>query len=328
MTLFYLLLLLAASATFSGAETGFYSLSRVHVAAEARRGRFIARLIERLIQNPAGFLITLLVGNNLTMELMAHLAGGQVSTWAFLPPWSVEIVATLLLTPVVFLFGELFPKDLFRRRPRGLYAVFAPPLALARLVFLPVVAPLALLSAGLERLFGVRAREFEREIARERVQEILSEGARAGVLSPRAQTLAQNVYHFRTRTAADVMVPWAAVETCSAADDPEATRARVAAAAFSRLPVVEHAKGRIAVRTYLHQLDLLADACGAGAPRPPAELVRPLPALAPDATVDRALARLRGAGQRMALVGTPEAPLGIVTLKDLVQTISGELGGW
>ena len=37
---------------------------------------------------------------------------------------------------------------------------------------------------------------------------------------------------------------------------------------------------------------------------------------------------MRAAGQRIALVGTPEVPLGIVTLKDLVQTISGELGGW
>jgi CBS domain containing-hemolysin-like protein len=30
----------------------------------------------------------------------------------------------------------------------------------------------------------------------------------------------------------------------------------------------------------------------------------------------------------MAVVGQPEAPLGLVTLKDLLEEISGDLGGW
>ena len=50
--------------------------------------------------------------------------------------------------------------------------------------------------------------------------------------------------------------------------------------------------------------------------------------LTPNMAVDRALGKLRAAGQRMALVGTPEAPIGLVTLKDLVRTISGELSDW
>jgi CBS domain containing-hemolysin-like protein len=174
VTLLLFVLLLFASAVFSGSETGFYSLSRVQITAEARQGRWIALLIERLARNPALFLITLLVGNNLCLELLTHLVGAEVSTWAFLPAWSVELAVTLLLTPAVFLFGELFPKDLFRRRPRRLYGFFAPVLALARIVFLPVVWPLALLSTGLEHLFGVRARELERALGHERIQEILS----------------------------------------------------------------------------------------------------------------------------------------------------------
>jgi CBS domain containing-hemolysin-like protein len=44
--------------------------------------------------------------------------------------------------------------------------------------------------------------------------------------------------------------------------------------------------------------------------------------------LDRALARLRQTGQRAALVGSAEAPLGLVTLKDLVEEISGELHRW
>ena len=51
-------------------------------------------------------------------------------------------------------------------------------------------------------------------------------------------------------------------------------------------------------------------------------------AVPPDLPVDRTLARLRAAGQRMAIVGTREAPVGVVTLKDLLEEISGDLARW
>jgi CBS domain containing-hemolysin-like protein len=56
--------------------------------------------------------------------------------------------------------------------------------------------------------------------------------------------------------------------------------------------------------------------------------LRPILALDPAMPLDRALARLRQTGQRMALVGSDQAPLGLVTLKDLVEEISGELHRW
>jgi CBS domain containing-hemolysin-like protein len=44
--------------------------------------------------------------------------------------------------------------------------------------------------------------------------------------------------------------------------------------------------------------------------------------------VDRALGRLRLSGQRLAIVGSLEKPIGLLTLKDLVEEISGDLAGW
>jgi CBS domain containing-hemolysin-like protein len=50
--------------------------------------------------------------------------------------------------------------------------------------------------------------------------------------------------------------------------------------------------------------------------------------LVPGTPVDRALARLRSGGQRLAVVGTSERPEGLVTLKDVLEEISGDLAGW
>jgi len=56
--------------------------------------------------------------------------------------------------------------------------------------------------------------------------------------------------------------------------------------------------------------------------------LRPMVAIEPDTPLDRALASLRATGQRAALVGSPARPAGLVTLKDLVEEISGELARW
>jgi CBS domain containing-hemolysin-like protein len=61
---------------------------------------------------------------------------------------------------------------------------------------------------------------------------------------------------------------------------------------------------------YVHQLDVLGDGEGCDV----LERLRPLSEFPPHLPVDRALARLRAAGQRVASVGTREAPRGIVTL--------------
>jgi CBS domain containing-hemolysin-like protein len=117
------------------------------------------------------------------------------------------------------------------------------------------------------------------------------------------------------------MVPWRRVEALRADLPPAEARARLAATPFSRLPVVDE---RGEVRGYVHQLEVL----GVPGAAPLDRHLRPLLALAPDAPLDRALARLRTSGQRAALVGTPARPQGWVTVKDLVEEISGELARW
>ncbi len=315
-----LALLLFFSGVFSGSETGFYSLSRLRVEAEAQQGRLVARLIRLLVAGPAGLLITILIGNNLCLELLTHLAEHELG--AVVPSWGRELAVTLVLTPVVFFFGELLPKDLFRRRPRRLFGFFAPVLALARLAFLPLAIPIQLLSMGLERLLGFRESELTRALGREQVLEVLQEGTRTGALAPRAQELALNVLELRAKTIASVLVPWDRVEKVDLDAPLEKQRERVASSGFSRLPALRGEGKEVA--GYVLQLDVLATAAAA----PVAPHLRAMLALSPDLPVDRALAKLRVAGQRLALVGTPADPRGIVTLKDLIQTISGDLAGW
>ena len=311
--------LIALSAVFSGAETGFYRLSSLRVDARAGSGSRSAQLIAWMVRDDSLLLITILIGNNLVIEATTHLFEDWVVARTGVAEALRELTVTLCLTPVLFFFAELLPKDLFRRRPHDFVAKSVWIVAAARIVFLPLSIPLRGLARMVERLAGLGRQEVARIIAREKVLELLAEGTRGGEVEEQAGSLARNVFELRTTHLAAVMIPWAEVEVLELQGDPVELRARVAAAAHTRLPVIE--AGR--VERYVHQLDLL----GAGPDSLVADHLRPLLVLAPETSVDRALVRMRGAGQRQALVGDPAEPLGLVTLKDLVEEISGELWG-
>ena len=130
--------------------------------------------------------------------------------------------------------------------------------------------------------------------------------------------MAKNALGLSEIPVSEVMTPWSAVEKLDAAD-PD-LYSKVAAADHSRLPI---SKGGV-VKGYLHQLELLGAGPGASLP----QHLHQLATLPPEASVQAALGRLRVLGKRAALVGTPESPQGLVSLKDLAERISGDLAGW
>lgn len=322
MTVLVLLLLLAlcvfAAGLFAGAETGLYSLSRTRLEAESRAGVRSARLIEFLVRDDARLLITLLVGLNIADLVATQLMDRLLEPFA-LRGSAQEIVIALCLTPVMLLFGELLPKDQFRRRPHTLVGWTAPILAGVSLLLLPLVLPLRLFTALLFRLFGIGEEELVRVQGREAVIDLLRE--RDEELSPELERMARKVLDLRAIPVESVMVPWRKVQVLRQDLSPESARDHCGRSPFSRLPVLD---ARGAVVGYVHQLEVLAAAPGTQL----SEHLRPLPVLPPGLSIDRALARLRASGQRAAIVGALTRPLGLVTLKDLVEEISGELYRW
>ena len=323
-----LLLVIAAviaSGIFSGAETGFYSLSRTRVVARTRDGDgwrgTLAGLARVLLRDEVALLITLLVANNIVNQAATYAGRGLIVPLG-VPPGMREVTMTVLLTPLLFLFGELFPKDYFRRRPHALVALVAPVIWAARVLLFPVVLLLGALSRLIERVLGLDARELAQVQGRENaVLELLRESGAdpEDERTDEFEGMARNVLGLRALRIDRVMIPWRRVRlvSLSAADG----FAVVAKAGFSRLPAVDP-KG--ALVGYVHQIEVLAAGEGGAL----AEHLHPLIFLEPSLPIDRALAQMRTSGLRMAAVGTAERPLGIVTVKDLVEEISGELVRW
>ncbi len=330
-------LLIGFSAIYSGSEIGFYSVSVVQVDLDAQSGSRRARLMRWLLRDESALLITILVGNNLALELATHVAE-SLSSRAFgqMDAGSLAIVVTLVLTPIVFLFGEALPKDIVRQRPHALTGLAVPLIALSRVAFYPLERALRLATLALERMLGLESSPVQPAAGKDAVLSFLAEGRRHGVLSESAEALASNALRLRTLTVDGAMVPWGEAQTLDRGGDVQAQFERLRLSRYSRLPVLASSwdpAGRELrtdqVEGYVHQLEVLHNWAAGGHPgsMDPFDRIRPLPAFERELTVDRALARFRASGRRIALVGEGERVLGLLSVNDLLDRISDEVVG-
>jgi len=321
--LFWLCVALAGvtmSALFSGMETGAYCVNRLRLAVRAggSRPEASAVLLRRELQHPERVLATLLIGNNIA-NYLGSLGITALLARAGHSDWTIVVFNALILTPVLFVFGETLPKELFRAEADRLAPGTAVILRGARWA---ATATLALpLIRGfmfvLGRLVGTESRALG---ARARVAALLKEGAGHGVLSESQATLVDRALLLRSTALRDEMAPWSRVVRVGA----DWGRAQVENAlrrdAYTRVPVVDR-RGRVIGR--LETLDVWAN--------PEAtvtSLLKPVTKLPPGMTVIDALIALRRQEQRMAVIEEDGRPVGLVTLKDLVEPLTGEIFAW
>ncbi|NOY43182.1 MAG: DUF21 domain-containing protein [Planctomycetes bacterium] len=182
---------LLLSALFSGSETGFYRATRVRLAVETLAGDRMSRALMWLASRPTTFVATTLVGNNLANY--ATSLAVVLATQRIFPNGGMmaAIVAPIVISPFVFVFGELLPKNLFFDAPNRLLKRFAPPLLVCTCLFAPITLVLWVFSRLLQLLTRTSPQEIRLTLARRELAELLTEGHEAGILRPAQQSLAQ-----------------------------------------------------------------------------------------------------------------------------------------
>ncbi len=197
------------SAFFSGSETGFYRVNRLRLVMDGMGGDWVARCLLWLTNNPALFIATTLVGNNMAnylTSLAIVLLIGEV--WD--EEW-VELVGPVAVSPLVFVYCELLPKNLFYLAPNRLLRRGGLLFLLFAILFAPVSALLWALGRVLQRLVGASPSQARLALARKELQKIFEEGHEIGILLPAQRTLAQNLFAVAGRPVIQFATPIARV---------------------------------------------------------------------------------------------------------------------
>lgn len=319
------LLTLALSAFFSGTETGTYCLNRVRLRVRADRGDPAARRLADLMRRQEELVIANLFGTSAVDYLFTVCITTLLLNLAF-AAHQVEFYATLIVTPLMLVFGALVPKEWFRRESDRLMYPLALSLAacvkLARLTGLPWLLQ-KLTRALVRRIDPARAAQEEGLFSRGHMLRLLQEGATRGGLTVFQRDLIDRVLNVSQVRVGSVMIPRARIAAVPV-DLPREDFLRIARMAhFSRLPVYEGDPARII--GIINVYDVLTDE----ERKSIAAHVREALFLQPDESVPRVLLKLQQNRQAMAIVrDRNEKCVGILTIKDLVEEIVGDLEAW
>lgn len=310
----------ALSALYSGMETGCYCASRIRLAAQAsrRRGGGGARLLLRELHRLDRALATLLIGNN-AANYIGTLGVAALLERLGYASWEAVAINALVLTPVLFVFGETIPKDLFRAQADRLTPALAWTLPLTRfLATVTLTLPLVRWTGGLlSRALGGGVAP---PTARAGLAALVKEGARFGVLAESQLRFVDRALELRSLRVRDEMIPWRDVVKLVDAWPRAKVEQVVREAGYSRFPLLDKQRRLLGV---VEAFDIWLEP-----DKPLKSLAKKALLLDADAPLVEAVAAVQEAGADLCVVVHRARPVGVVTRKDLAEPVLGELRDW
>ena len=323
-------LIVMVAGLFSGAETGVYRLSRLRLRLGVEKGKWPALLLADVMRDSSGLLLSLLVGTNL-----AHYLATSLVTGVFLATVTSERAAELytmaVAAPLLFVFSDLIPKNVFLHRADTLTFFVAPLLYVSHKILTGcgVVPLLRLMARFFARLIGSPISP-KAAIASSRIHQvraILRDTKEEGLLSDVQTEMVDRIANIPGVRLNMVMVPLDRVHTVEIHSDRATLLNELARRASTRLPVWQNTPTEIV--GFINLYDVL----GSGEEFTSLEkFLLPIRSLDADTSTMDAINLMRREQLKIVLAtrqrGQRDVPLGIVTMKDLVEELLGELAEW
>ncbi|WP_042926747.1 HlyC/CorC family transporter [Stutzerimonas kunmingensis] len=315
-----LVFLLLCSAFFSSSETGMLSLNRYRLRHQAKEGHRAALRASELLAHPDRLLGTILVGNN-----FVNILASSIATVLAMQLWGEAgiAIATIGLTIILLIFGEITPKTLAALRPEMVAYPVSLPLKLLQKVLYPLVAMLGWVSNGLLKLLGVDlSNKGNDSLSTEELRSVVRESGTDLPLN--RQSMLLGILDLERVTVDDIMIPRNEVTGIDLEDDLESIIGQLRTTPHTRLPVFRNDINQIEGIVHMRQIarllshdqltkESLLEACNE-------------PYFVPENTpLSTQLLNFQKQKRRIGIVVDEYGDVrGIVTLEDILEEIVGE----
>lgn len=325
---------------FAGSETGLYRLSKLRLRIGTEKKKISFRMLNKCVHDSSGVLFSLLIGTNLS-----HYIATSVITSMFLDKFETEIIAeifsTLLIAPILFVCSELIPKNLFFYRADTLMPYTAPFLYIFHsfLRMSGLISILRFISGLISKLAGstTSQKTIMTSAKRHAINAILQDTHEEGILSSVQTDIINRLVKISNVFVKSVMVPLDKVLTVNINSDRTALLKVLQEHNHTRLPVIDSPSGNIT--GYINIYEVLSSSFDPETLDGPKQFtnlgsfITPLKHIDAETNITDAIRFMQSQKQNMLLVYkygrfNKEIPAGIVTMKDLVEEILGELSEW
>ncbi|MBR4224679.1 MAG: HlyC/CorC family transporter [Oscillospiraceae bacterium] len=309
-----IVVLLFLSAFFSASETAFSSVNRIRLKQASETDRRAARALS-LAEDFDKTLTTILVGNNIVNILSASI--GTVVCTRLFGVGGVG-VATVAMTVLVLIFGEILPKSIAKDNAEGLTKAFAVPLYILGIVLTPVTFLFTLIKGLIARKDDVPS------VTEDELKYILNEIEEEGVLEERERDIVKSALEIDDMQVSEVLIPRVRIIAVEEHDSREHIRQVFIEERYSRLPVYDKTIDNIT--GFIHEKDFFRTEDSGDTDGTVESIIKDILYVTEFETVSAVLSKMQKSKIHMAVVKDQYGgTFGLVTMEDLIEEILGEI---
>ncbi|MCP3926383.1 MAG: HlyC/CorC family transporter [Desulfobacterales bacterium] len=228
---------LVLSAFFSSAETALFSISETKIIHLSKENNFFLKLIKKMKDNPHNLLTTILIGNNIVNIGASAIATTiaidltqSVRLFASSPGYSIG-AATGVMTFLILVFGEIFPKSIATRNNIMIAKFVIVPIYWLSFLFYPVIKFLEfipLITGKMQKAPTLTEEELMTMV------EVVEE---EGQIKEEEKELINNIFEFDDISASEIMTPRSDMYAIDVNEVPPLEE--IIKTGYSRIPVFE-----------------------------------------------------------------------------------------
>jgi CBS domain containing-hemolysin-like protein len=308
-----LIVLLVLSGFFSSAETALFTISKAKAIHLAKQKGPTNKLIKKMKDDPHRLLSTILIGNNIVNVGASAIA--TAITISLVESHAVGI-ATGVMTFLILIFGEFFPKSIATRNNILVARLVVFPLYWLSVLFTPLIVFLNFIP----KLTGkIHKKPQVTEAELMTFVEVVEE---EGEIKEEERELIYNIFEFDDTNASEIMTPRADMFVIDV--NEELKLEEIVNSGFTRIPVidgdVDHVVGILNIKDLLkHQAtsDEAADV---------RKIMRESYFVPENKKLDNLLQQFKKRKQHLAIIVDEHGGVsGLITLEDALEEIVGEI---
>lgn len=329
-----LFLLTAINAFFASAEMAIVSLNKNRMKMLANEGNKKAAILYKLIEEPTNFLSTIQVGITLAGFFASASAATGISQdfGQFLSNMGIsygsEIAfagVTIILSYFTLVFGELVPKRIALKKSETIAMLSLKPILLISKIVLPFVKILSMSTYLIVKLLGLDSEGDEQRVTKEEIKSLIEEGEEYGAINESEKDMIEGIFEFNDKKTEKIMIPRTEVYCIDIEDELESYLDELLESKFSRVPVYEESIDNIIGILYIK--DFIIEAKKKGFENVNIREILQKPYFVHEGkNIHSLLKSMQSSKMHMAVVIDEYGGFsGIVTVKDLIEEITGEL---
>jgi len=328
-----ILVLILLNGILSASEIAIVSSRKARLQAAATDKKNKAAIAAlKLKNNPNLFLSTVQIGITLIGILTGFFSGGTISTFFaeylaqidFIAPYSQQIAVVLVILVITYLslvVGELVPKRIGMAIPETYSILIAPVMQFLSKIMRPFVWLLSSSTEAFVKLFNLNVSK--NMVTEEEIKALVDEGVDSGVIENFEHDIMDRLLLLGDKRARNLMVHRSDIECLDLQDTLAENKEIIRKAQHTEFPVVDgsfdQVRGIIHVKAFIKNL----------IDEKPIELeklIEPVPFVNENSYASSILEVFKNTKSQLAIVideyGIPQ---GIVSIKDIVRSLFGDL---